>query len=306
MALLTVRKGEESMDENTKTVEQLQAERAEVRAKYPKIQFPDPVLEPIWYGRRPTNRIPDKQAIVDQVDPENKKVFAVCSKQYKVVHYEDLIGMVSDVVGKLTAYGEIQICPRVLADGGKMQINLKFPDAKHIIAKGDGIIPKLSINSSYDLGWRLSGMFGAFRLSCSNGMGTWQNFQRFTRKHLLNLNINDLKDTIVQGFEVFGIQVDEWKKWSQTYIDAAIYKNMWESLPFSEKEKEAIEILPEVTTKLTLANILASDKKVSLWNLNAAITQYTSHEIKNELRQIKLEPVIAQAMEHVFNLTQQK
>lgn len=286
-----------------KTFEQLQEERAAVRERFPKILFPDPVLEPVWWGKRPVNRIPDKRAIINQMpDKEgNQRVFAVASDKYKVIHYEDVITMIDETISGITAYGPINICPEVLSDGGKMAVSLKFPDAQYVISHNDGIIPKIDVHTSYDLGWKLSGRFGAFRLKCSNGMGVWENFQRFARRHLLNLNLSDLKNTIIGGFEVFGIQIDSWKSWANTAIGADVLKNMWEMLPFSPKEKEALEVLPEASTGLSISTSLAG-KMLTLWDVNNVLTQYTTHEGKSAIRRIELEPVIAKIMGNTYRV----
>jgi hypothetical protein len=289
-------RGGKSM-EDVKSYEQLCAERLEIRDRYPKVAFPDPVLEPIWYGRRPDTLVDGKKAIVNQA---TKGVFAVCSDQYKVLHYEDVIGMVEGVVKEIKGYGKIDICPTMLADGGRMKLGLKFPECQHLVRKKDAVIPKIEVFTSYDLRYKLMGRFGAFQLRCTNGCGVWKQFKQFARKHLLNLQIEDLKDTITEGLEVFGFQIESWRKWAEAKINQITYDAIWEELPFSAKEREKIEALPQIGENMLIPDAL-KQKTLTVWDFSSILTQYTTHELKSELRRIDLEPEIARSMEILYD-----
>jgi len=275
-----------------KSYQQLQDERQEIRDRYPQVSFPDPVIEPIWWGRRHQNLVSGMKAIVDQ---KTGRVFNVCSEQYKIVHYEDVIYMAEEVVATLHGYGQIVLHPYLYADGGKMKLTLKFPEAQHLINR-DAIVPKMDIFTSLDLSYKLLGKFGAFVLRCTNGMGVWKHFRQFARKHLLNLNLSDLKQTITEGLSIFGFQVDVWKKWTEQVIDLKEYNEIWQFLPFSGSEKERIEFLPEISTGRTISESLKG-KDLTLWSLNSILTQFVTHEVKSELRRNAIEPEIAQIME---------
>ncbi len=279
-----------------KSYKQLHAERMEVRKRYPTITFPDPILEPVWFGRRDKTLIEGTKAIVDR---STGKTMNICSDQYKLVHYEDVIQMIEDVTSRITSFGKIALCPTMLSDGGKMKLTMKFPEAQHLISKKEAIVPKIDVFTSYDLSYKLMGKFGAFVLRCTNGMGTWQKFKQFARKHLQTLILSDFQFTITEGLDLFGLQVDEWKKWNTKVIDLEMYKGVWEMLPFSEKEKEKIEILPETSTALTIKDALPQ-KALTLWGLNSILTQYATHEIKSDIRKIDVEPMISRAMEITY------
>ncbi len=276
-------------------------ERAEVRERYPKVYFPDPVLEPVWYGRRDHQRIPNKKAIVDQsFSGFGNRVYAICSDAYKIIHYEDIVHMVENSVGKLTDYGTVQICPYSYLDGGRMRISIKFPDIKAEIKKIDSIIPKVEVFTSYDLSTKLSGKFGAIQLKCTNGVGIWTTFKKFAKKHLQNLYLNELGTNISEGLALFGEQVNAWKSWTSLKIEKDLYETMWDELPFSKAERTKIEVLPEIGTNLLLTEAIKQND-LNLWSLNSILTQWNSHEIKSEVRQIANEPLIAKAMEMISN-----
>jgi hypothetical protein len=273
------------------------SERTEVRERYPKVYFPDPVLEPVWFGRREHQRILGRKAIVDQkFEGNGQMIYGICSDQYKVVHYEDIVHMAEQSIGKLTDYGIIQICPHTYLEGARMRISVKFPDMKSEIKKVDSIFPKVDIFTSYDLSTKLKGQFGAFQLKCSNGMGVWKTFKQFAKRHLQNLFLNELGTNISEGLLIFGDQVNTWKSWAEKQISKDFYETIWEELPFSAAERVKIEALPETGTGLLLSQAVKSND-LNLWSLNSILTQFSTHEVKSELRRIDLEPAIARAME---------
>jgi hypothetical protein len=276
-------------------------ERAEVRERYPKVYFPDPILTPVWFGRREHQRIPGKKAIFDQTgfrtleNLEQPAIFGICSDQYKIVHYEDIVHMSEQSIGKLTDYGTIQICPHTYLEGARMRITVKFPDMKSEIRKVDSIFPKVDIFTSYDLSTKLKGQFGAYQLKCSNGVGVWKTFRQFAKKHLQNLFLNALGVNISEGLLIFGDQVNTWKSWAEKQISKDFYETIWEELPFSTAERVKIEALPEIGTGLLLSEAVKTNG-LNLWSLNSVLTQWNTHNVTSEVRRIALEPVIAQVM----------
>lgn len=273
------------------------SERAEIRQKYSSVYFPDPSMEPLWHGRRERIRVPDKAAIVDQANLFGPFVLGICSEKYKIIHYEDIVHLIENSVGKITGYGEINIRPHTYQNGGRLQCSIHFPEMKTEIKKLDSIIPKIEVFSSYDLSTKLMGKFGAFQLKCTNGMGIWKSFQKFTKRHLQNLFLNDLGNVISEGLAIYGEQVDQWKLWGETPISEKLYEEVWENLPFSTAERIKIEELPEIGTGRLLS---ASKNDLDLWSLNSILTQFSTHEVKSEIRRIELEPAIAKVMEHTY------
>lgn len=283
------------MENVAEDYQMLQERRADVRNRYPQVDFPDPVLDALWVGKRKLTRITDQKALVNQNDG---RVMAIVSDRYKIIPYEDTLTMVEEVTKEVTNYGAIQLCPRVFANGGKFAVTMKFPESQHIIREGDGIVPKLEIFNSLDLGMKLLGRFGAFRLRCTNGMGTWEQFKQFARRHLQKLFLEDLKMSILEGMSLFGIQVEAWKKWAEIEMTQPVYDGAWEMLPFSAPEKEKIEVLKGIGDSLTLPDAL-KQKALTLWDMNNVLTQFASHEVKSDVRRIELEPTIARTMEQL-------
>ena len=277
------------------------AERAEVRKAHPKVYFADPVKEPLWFGRRDHQIIRDKKVIFDQ-NPENENpIFGICSDRYKIIHFEDIVHMVENSVGKLTDYGRIQVNPHTYLDGARMKIGISFPEMKFdVLKKVDAITPKVEVFTSYDLSTKLMGKFGAFQLKCTNGMGIWKGMKAFAKRHLQNLFLNELGETISEGMKIFGDQVNQWRLWSERSIPKTLYDNVWDELPFSKTEREKIESLTEIGTNLVLKKAIEANS-LNLWSLNSVLTQFATHNVKSELRRIALEQDIAKVMERAYS-----
>jgi len=282
------------------------AERKDVRDRYPKTYFPDPVKEPLFWGRRNLQRIGDKFAVVDQrmtnteTGLSQPTVFGICSDQYKIVPFEDVIHLTEQSVGQLTDYGKIQICPHTYLSGARLNIGIKFPDHQLSIKPGENIIPKVNVFSSYDLSTKLMGRFGAFQLKCLNGAGIWKSFKSFAKRHLQNLFLNELGNNISEGMALFGGQVESWRRWTELKLDQKLYDTVWDELPFSAAERVKIEALPEIGTGLQLGMAIKGNS-LDLWSLSSVLTQWSTHNVKSELRRIDLEPAIARVMDLTFD-----
>lgn len=273
------------------TVEQ----RKEIQERYSNLKFPDPVLEPIWYGKRPTNRVNGKKAIVDQSEDN---VFGICSDLYQIIHYEDIIKMVETTVKNLPEFGEIEILPQMIGNGEKMLIKAKFIGTEYEIKKGDVVNPQIAIRTSYDLGWKLVAMFGAFRLVCSNGMTVGKIFSKFAKRHMVSLEPASLTKSIQEGMINYSEQTGLWQKWANKKLTSEMYDTLWEALPFTPGEKEKIEALPEVATGLIFNDPIAR-KASSIWDFHSVLTQYITHEVKSEVRKTELESLVAKTFDTI-------
>ncbi len=124
--------------------------------------------------------------------------------------------------------------------------------------------------------------------------------KNFAKRHLQSLRIKKLGESISEGMDIFLDQTQQWAKWSKTQITKDIYDHLWEDLPFSQTEKGKIESLPEMGSRLLLPDALQRET-LDMWMMNSVLTQYTTHEVKSELRKLELEPKIAQVMENAYD-----
>lgn len=266
--------------------------RQEISEKYNMI-FPDISLEPTWWGRRPTNRIDGKYAIVDQ---ETNMVYAICTDLYKPVHHEVVIKLVEDAASHLPEFGTPVIKPQLLADGGKLRVNVSFPEVQLEVKVGDLINPFMDVFSSYDLGWKYGGRFGANRLICSNGASVSETFEAFKRRHLVSMVPEELQVTLKNGLESFSDQTALWQQWTELKVLPPIYEAMWEELPFSKTEREKIENTKEIGTDMLLLPALRSNE-LTMWSMFNCMTQFITHDIASDLRRITILPEITKVFD---------
>lgn len=276
----------------TQNHDEITAIREEIAERYNMV-FPDVVLEPLWWGRRPENRCEGRFAIVDQ---NTDAVFNVCTDMYQPIYHELVIKDVEDVAASMQEFGKPEITVKLLADGGKLKVNVKFPEVEHEIKTGDKINPQADIFSSYDLGWKYGMKFGAYRLVCSNGLTVGEVFESYKKRHLVSLDANILHKSLTDGMSRYSEQTSLWSRWAEQKVLPEVYDNMWEALPFSAPEKEKIENMKLMGSGIYLPAALKSGE-LTRWEFYNALTQYATHEIKSELRQVEIGPQITRVFE---------
>lgn len=276
-----------------RSFEEVQAIREDVASRY-NVKFPDPVLEPLWFGRRPTNMIQGRYAIVDQ---NSGTAYNVCTDLYKPIYHELVIKDVEDAAAAHPEYGKPEIKVSLLADGAKLRVHVVFEEVDYTIKSGDVVHPTTDIKSSYDLGWKYSMDFGAYRLICSNGMKIGEVLESYKKRHLTSLNPDMLSDSLASGMFNFSNQAQLWQKWAGESISMKQYEELWTELPFSKPEKEKIEAHKSEGDGILLLEALKQNE-LTKWGFFNALTAYTTHNIASELRQIDIGPKIARVFEH--------
>lgn len=270
-------------------------ERLEIQSRYPKLDFPDPVLEPVWKGKRPTELISGRYAIYNQKD---NSFYSFCTDQYKLVHHEEIVKMVEETVKKFPEYGEAIITPRLYKDGAMIAVKATFPDVEFEVRKGDILNPTMDAFSSVDCGKKLLSRQGVFRVICSNGAMIGEILSKYSKRHLLSVDLEEMEESLKVGMTMFSEQQGLWKRWVETKVSLEKYEKIWEVLPFSTAEREKIEKLPETQTRLLLPDAVQKDN-LSVWDLNNVLTQFVTHELKSEERRINIAPKIARVMETI-------
>lgn len=279
-----------------RSTEEIQEIRAEIAERY-KLSFPDIELEPLWWGRRPTNRCADRFAIVDQ---NTNNVFNICTDQYKPIYHELIIKNVEEAVAQMPQFGKPEITISLLNGGARMKVHIMFPEVDYQVKPGDFFHPTSDIKTSYDLYWKYVVDFGAYRLVCANGLKVGEVFESFKKRHLTGLDPNTLSDTLKAGMLRFDEQTQLWKHWTEEKIPLTLYNTLWEELPFSAPEKEKIEQTAAAGTGLYLTSALNSNE-LSRWDFYNVVTQFATHDIKSELRKIEIQPLITRAFEKIHN-----
>lgn len=278
-------------------IEQLQAIRAEVHEKFPNVDFPEPSLQPLFFGRRDKRQYGGKSAIVDI---KTDIPFSIVSDQYQLIYYEETVKMLEDIADELMEdFGPHETTIHLPYDKGRMRVELVFPEMEYEIKKGDHINPKMDVFRSYDLRWQYGGRFGAYRIICANGLTVGEVFASFKKRHIWALNPADLRDAIGEGISHYVEQTDIWKRWANRVLEPAEYEELWTVLPFSENEKETMEALPEAGSQIVLPEAL-NRNELSLWDMHSVVTQFLTHEVAGEHRRVEIEPQVANAFHNFY------
>jgi hypothetical protein len=281
-----------------RTFEEIQEIRQDVASRYADVTFPDIVLEPVWWGRRPENRVDEHYAIVDQ---NTNKVFNICTEKYKPVYHELIIHNVEQAAVEMPQFGVPKIKVDMIGDGAKMRVNVMFPEVDYMVKSGDIFHPTSDIKTSYDLGWKYTVDFGAYRLVCSNGLKVGEVFESFKKRHMTGLDPNILSETLNAGMLRFDEQTQLWQKWAEKAIPHADYETIWEELPFSKPEREKIEAITGAGNNLILAQEIKKDNQITLWDMFNNTTQYVTHNINSVLRRVEIGPEITRVFERAFH-----
>ncbi|MHA2264731.1 MAG: hypothetical protein ACXAEN_20240 [Candidatus Thorarchaeota archaeon] len=288
------------------TVDQILAQQAErevvrteIREKFPDVDFPNPALQPIFWGRKePREMVEEKKAIVDR---DTGNVFAVCSDQYQLIYHEEVVMLAIEAADGLDEFGGSQVKVRTPYEGAKLVVEVNFPNMVAEIKPGDPVNAQFTMRSSYDLGWKLSGALSAYQQVCANGMMGWVEQLGWRKRHVLSTNAQDLRLSMTKGLENYSEQFGIWQKWAEALVAEGTYETVWEALPFSEKEKEVIEELPQEGTQLLLLEALRRNE-LSLWDFHSVVTQFTTHNIESEMRRADLEPRVARVFHDTFGI----
>lgn len=267
--------------------ERVETIKTTVREAFPNVVFPDPIKEPVFFGRLGRERLVGKHAIVDA---GSRKVYGICTSDYKIVSHEEAIDIALKAVESLGEYGKPKAEVKFMdAHKAKMFTILTFPEAKEFFVGKDKINPSIYLKNSYDLVWQLQLVFGAFQVICSNGLVAGVIEESMKGRHLSGLNVDAFREQINAGMSNFSDQIGLWNDWAEKRIGLPMYDLIAEKLPFSDKEKEKLLSL-HITGREEGENTLKAlqeQNNMTLWDLHSASTQLLSHDIRSEKRRVE-------------------
>lgn len=267
--------------------------REEIRAKFPDFDWPEPILEPIYFGRFDKNIVEHRKLIMDA----NTGVqWDVVSDRYDCVPHEVAVNNL------LTAcpeeFGNPEVKFRMWSDGACFRAEASFPEAEMDveIAVGDIIRPRSVIYSSYNRSTFYGVETGGDQLICSNGCVSFKAEAKARRKHLITASEPEAIESVITDFlENWSEQTGQWQAWAKKRLSLDELEEVTMALPFSEKEREKMMELPLMSHDNKFLTQLG--KKATLWDVNSAATQMAKHEIRSDRRSVELESKIADIMQ---------
>lgn len=262
--------------------------RLKIREKFASTVFPNPILEPIYFGRLNKTMVDNKKLVRDAT---SEAQYAVVSNKYKVVHHEDVLKDFIDAIPE--EFGKPIFDISMLSDGARMVATAKFPEITDLI-QDSPVNMRIRLQNSYDTSILVGFSWGAEELICSNGLVAYVEWEKSKARHLPgSFSKLQLNTKITASFALFSKQIDLWQSWVKKQISETQMTQVMEALPFSETEVEKLKILPIINhANKTLADM----PKPSIWAIHSVATQYTKHEITSTKRAIDLEEKIAKTI----------
>lgn len=253
-----------------------------------QIYYPDVFETPIYHQTQNEDLtrsflIKDHKAIVDR---NNGEVFAVTSESYKLLKYEDIIGVIDGVIKRHPEYGDPIKKVQTINGGAKLSVDWTFPEVEYKITEGDIVHPSIHGLSSYDTSTLLSVLFGAFRIFCSNGLVIGDKFVHYKKKHTQIFNLQAIENAISTGMENFSNQVNLWKTWADKYTTSSEYEHVMSTMKFNKAETEEIHEVVEKSSGIGLDEI--KTRTLTYWIFYNILTQYITHKVKSKLRKFQL------------------
>lgn len=241
-------------------------------------------------------------------DKDKPFLYSIVTKDYVLIRHEDLIAKVEGVMAEFPEYGEREV-EVGFGPGGRMRLEYSFPEIQYDIGRGgvgDLVHPTWTFFNSYDGGWALRGLFGAFRLVCSNGLVIGEKFAHYRQEHhQLEEDVELLKQTMRNGMERFSVQTEIWKGWVDRVMERAEAEHVARKINWSPGQWNRLLEEPESQTGIQLQNLFGRPERkengvvvpeivptltsITKWELFNVITQFITHGIESMVKRRRLE-----------------
>ena len=213
------------------------------------------------------------------VREDNNEIMGWTTDRYGLVQHRDIIGFADNAFADRNI--EVERTVYTTEGGSKMravydligeEFQAKVPEV------GDIMGYRLTAQNSLDRSLRMAYALGLKRLVCLNGMTTTESEVEMTKKHSLNVNLEEVLspralDTALakmkESLTVYGRLAQSEVSQEQGII---ILQNLANSKVFSEKVRESIAQIWNNPSH-------EEDKSRNLYNLNNAVTQHLTHEV---------------------------
>jgi hypothetical protein len=237
-------------------------------------EFPDVSEQPVRWGTesRRLHWADQHKAIVDM---KTEKIFAVVSRDYKLIRHEEAIKEVENAIHQANSLGPYETLTAFYNDGGRMRRTYRFLSVAYEVRPGDFVNPELRVLNSYDLAWPFVVDLGAYRQICSNGLTIGTVLLQLRKRHVSELNRIALQEKVATALDRFRDEVLIWKDWAQRPLTQDTYNRVLEAMDFGTKAKEEIEgrIRSEAEGSDTRGY-----PRMSLWAFLNVLCWYVTHK----------------------------
>lgn len=269
--------------------------REDIHKRYPDFEWPEPVLEPIFFGRFDKTLVEGKLLVMDKSAGTQ---WDVVSSKYELIPHEMVLNTLLCACPEYAGTPEVKL--KKWADGAGFRAEVTFPNGEldAEIKVGDVVRARVCGYSSYNRSLLYGFECGGEQLVCSNGCVAFVGEEGQKRKHLISSVEPAQIENIVTGFlDNWAVQTGAWKKWAEHLLEPAEVATIVALLPFTDNEKKKLVELPLLNHDG--AWISSLEEKATLWDINSAATQMARHEIASDKRSMALESQIASVMHKV-------
>lgn len=223
---------------------------------------------------------------------------SVVTHKYKPVLHRDAIDLFDAGFRKLGTPFDRRI--GMSHNGGRMDVEYRFPETKIEITKDDPIAMTLRGVNSFDTTTALAFLLGAWRMICSNGMVVGKGLVFVRALHTLNTNIREIQQDMVQCVDSFKEYGGKLRLWSHTPLVLPALNTYLEHRFNWETPTEG---QPNIAKKYVdaIPGAFAGEKVDRLYSLFNAITAIASHRARGRQPALALMKFAHTACEDVYN-----
>lgn len=279
--------------EELQRIQEIEEVKIKIRERFPDIVWPEPILEPIFFGRLDKTLVENRKLVLDA---ETGVQFDIVSDHYDLIPHEVATHNLLKAIPE--EFGRPELKFHMWQDGARFRVEAHFPDVGQFdVKEGDPVRPRIIQTNSLDRSQHYGLDFGAEELVCANGLIAFKSRVRTRRRHIFGAEeVSAISENLKKEMENFSDQMDLWKQWADTSVGVLEEMEVdLENLPFSDAERDKLLQMPLMNhnKEATLGGLLTSGK-ATLWDINSAGTQYAKHEVNSAQRSFDLERKMAE------------
>ena len=135
----------------------------------------------------------------------------------------------------------------------------------------------------------------AFRFICSNGLVFGNDLLQVRKRHIFDLNQDDVKEEVSTALFRLSTQSNQWRKWAKHRLTEPDYEKVMKNMKLGKKASEAIE-------ERSRAEATGFDDGfpiITLWLFFNVLTWYITYKAVSLNHRVELERRLRIALAHI-------
>ena len=216
------------------------------------------------YISTPSGKLEENKAYKAIWNLNTKTLGCIASNGYNIIQHREVVSSLLTALNNLN----INYTFDVRSDGHRMFFDVKFPDTRMLIKKGEEFIGGLRLVNSFDKTTGLLIMPRMERLVCSNGMILNHFITGFSIRH---------NQKLVEDFQIIVEKSINNMINSSSVLKAMINKCLEDSVEWKFAERILFNLLHRKKHVEAIIEILKKEESVTRWDIYNSITQYATH-----------------------------